>query len=81
MKEVLNILKDATVYGLVFTAIVLWAFNGGVEAGLANAPEFDASAYSEIDCNNVVAEDGVLKCEVFMQEEDDNIRIFKGATK
>lgn len=64
--------------GIILTATGIWIFNAGIEVGIRNKPVFDSGKYQEVGCNDIVASEYGLRCEVVMNYEDDNIRIFKG---
>ena len=65
----------------VATLIMLFGmivFNIGLDIGMRTRPVFDSSKYQEVGCNDVEAFEYGVKCIIHMNEEDDNVRVFRG---
>lgn len=58
----------------------LWGYNmGSIVPILTNDNITVGRNYKEVECNDIIRdESGALVCEINMQAEDDNLRIFKG---
>lgn len=70
-------LSIALIVGSILCA-ALWGFL----FGLLNAPVEDTrlQGYTEVYCNDITQSPrGVLVCEINLEQEDDNIKIYRGA--
>lgn len=68
------------VIGLLACSCVIWGYNAGqMNTLLQDDRTVISKDYKEIDCNDVVrGTDGQLVCEINMDYEDDNLKLYKG---
>lgn len=66
---------------LAFAAATLWAYNlGQLNTLLQDERTVISQDYKETGCNDITrGTDGNLVCQINMQHEDDNLKIYKGA--
>lgn len=70
--------RNTLLVGLLVASVAVWSYNLG--SLYPQAIEEPLLGYTEHRCDEIVrVETGNLICEVQMNEEDDNLRIFKGA--
>jgi hypothetical protein len=62
---------------MAFAAVAFWSFFAG--GFFPSVFDDRLEGMTEIECNDIVrGDDGVLRCEVIMLAEDENIRIYVG---